>query len=108
MTYRLVGKVWWSVGSCHDDRYLKINRQFQATDLDWAIKKAKRFAQYYYRRYGWHTDFGMEAKLLNNKGKQAWKVRFIDEEPSRPYVAAQPAKPAIKAHLEAKKLSESP
>ena len=99
MKFQLVGTVRWAVGSCHDDRSKDIHEEFDAPNEKAAIEKAKEIVQKYHEEHSHLTDYGLQATL--QVVKPIWETSFYDEEEA---VAAQPARPAVKAHFEEKAL----
>ena len=104
MLYRLVGEINWSVGSCHDYREMKIDQCFESKKPKLALEKAREIAEDYYKKHSWQTDFSMRLELYNGFDKKVWKADSIDEQPAKPYIPAQPARLAVKAHLKTRKL----
>lgn len=92
MQFRLKGNVYYSVGSCHDDRCIDINQEFEAPTKKAAIKKATRIAKKIHGENYGRTDYGFLAKLYLGK-KPILKVRFQEEVLARPAIPAQSAIP---------------
>lgn len=115
MKFKLIGTVWYDVGSCHDSRSVEINEEFEKPNIDTAIKEARKIVRNFHKKYSWHTDYGMSAELqtIKSQGNKTiietlWKTRFVAEqpaEPARPAIPAKPAKSAILAHFKEEKLA---
>lgn len=103
MKFHLVGTVYWAVGSCRDDRSEEINEEFDAPSEEVAIEKAKAIVRERHKACSHLTDYGLNAEL--RVIKPVWETHFRDDEPARRPVPAQPARPAVAAHFEEKRLS---
>ena len=104
MKFHLVGTVDWSVGSCHDDRSEEINERFNARNEEEGIKKAKVMIEKLHKKNSHLTDYRLFAEL--HIIKPIWKTFFIDNEPAQPAIKARPARQAVAAHFEEKRLPQ--
>lgn len=102
MRYHLKITISYSVGSCHDDRKLEVDKGFKADNRKEAIEKSKKIIQNYHKMYSFRTDYGLSAEL--SETKLVWETHFEEEQPAEPAVPAQPARKAIAAHFKEKKV----
>lgn len=100
MKFKLTGKIYYAVGSCHDDRSMEINERFEAPNVKAAIDKAREIIGKEHDSNKHLTDYGLHAVL--EVTRSVWKVDFKDAELA---MTARHARPAIKAHLEEKRTS---
>lgn len=94
MEFRLTGTIYYSVGSCHDDRSITIDEKFSKPTIKTGLKTAREIIKREHNKNRHLTDYSLHAVL--EVTKSIWKVDFIDEQSTEP---AQPARSAVKAHL---------
>jgi aminoglycoside/choline kinase family phosphotransferase len=73
-TFRLIGKITYDVGSCHDDRSVEINREIQAINENEAIEKARKISQELHVKYNFQTDYHLVLELKDEKEKVIWRI----------------------------------
>ncbi len=100
MIFRLTGKVYYDVGSCHDSRIVEIWRMFTAPNITTGTIRAKKIIAQYHKKYSHLTDYDMSA-ILWTDWRTTWDLtRKVWEtwwENARKYVPPRPAIYARKA-----------